>query len=61
MHDLRVPFANNQAERAGLMMKVRMRNSRVFRSLQGAFDFATLRSVLPTVQKRGLKRITVVT
>ncbi len=43
------------------MMKVRMRNSRVFRSLQGALDFATLRSVLPTVQKRGLKRITVVT
>lgn len=42
------------------MMKVLMRVSRAFRSLQGASDFATLRSVPPTVQKRGLNRITVV-
>ena len=55
--DFEVPFTNNQAEQDLRMMKLRMKISGCFRTVQGARDFATLRSVLSTVRKQGLNAI----
>ena len=51
--DPRVPFTNNLAEQAGRMMKLRQKISGGFRSMQGANDFARIRSVLSTARKQG--------
>jgi transposase len=51
--DPRVPFTNNLAEQAGRMMKLRQKISGGFRSVQGATDFALIRSVLSTARKQG--------
>lgn len=53
LHDPRVPFTNNEAERAGRMMKLRQKISGGFRSLQGAHDFVVIRSLLSTAKKQG--------
>ena len=53
VHDFDVPFTNNLAEQALRMMKVRMKISGSFRTLQGAQSFATLRSIIATARKRG--------
>ena len=52
-HDLEVPFTNNLAEQALRMMKVRMKISGSFRTMQGAQSFATLRSIIATARKQG--------
>jgi transposase len=53
LHDLAVPFTNNEAERDLRMMKLRMKISGGFRSPEGATDFAILRSFISTARKQG--------
>jgi len=52
LHNPAVPFTNNQAERDGRMMKLRQKISGGFRSLQGAIDFALIRSFVSTAKKQ---------
>jgi len=61
LHDPAVPFTNNQAERDARMMKLRQKISGGFRSLEGASDFATVRSFLSTAKKQGWKIIEALT
>ncbi len=51
--DLRTPFTNNEAERDIRMNKVHEKISGGFRSLQGACNFAGMRSVIVTARKQG--------
>lgn len=52
--ELDLPFTNNEAERALRMMKVRLKISGCFRTLQGARRHARIRSYISTLRKRGL-------
>ena len=51
--DPSVPFTNNLAEQDGRMMKLRQKISGGFRTLDGAMDFATIRTLISTARKQG--------
>jgi transposase len=56
-----VPFTNNEAERDERMMKVKQQISGGFRSLEGAMDFAAIRSFISTAKKQGWSLIQALT
>lgn len=52
-HDINVPFTNNLAEQDIRMLKIRLKISGCFRTIQGAKQFARIRSYLSTLRKQG--------
>ena len=59
--DFDVPFTNNLAEQDLRMMKVKMKISGSFRTLEGAQTFATLRSVVSSARKQGYNILQILT
>lgn len=57
LHDLAVPFTNNDAERDLRMMKCKQKISGGFRTAQGAEQFARIRGFISTIRKQGLSII----
>jgi transposase len=54
VHDLRVPFDNNQAERDLRMLKVQQKITGGFRTAAGAAAFARIRGYISTLRKQRL-------
>jgi transposase len=59
--DLRVPFDNNEAERAIRMSKLRIKVSGCMRSMAGAEEFCAIRSYLATAARHGTSALDALT
>lgn len=59
LHDLTVPFTNNQAEQDIRMAKIQMKISGGWRTLDGANRWLLVRSYMSTARKHGLNPMTV--
>jgi transposase len=61
LYDKDVPFTNNLAEQDIRMIKVRLKISGCFRTLQGAKHFARIRSYISTARKQGCNILDAIT
>ena len=61
LHDKNVPFTNNLAEQDIRMIKVRLKISGCFRTLQGAKNFARIRSYISTARKHACNILDAIT
>lgn len=61
LHDKNVPFSNNLAEQDIRMIKIRLKISGCFRTLQGARQFARIRSYISTARKQAWNILNAIT